>query len=260
MKKQSTNLIFLAKHAIVEVSYHNCYQIIISLKNTFTSTIDEIQKPNLKGLVINKGIKHSCSVIDASVIVYYIESDSLQGKLLSTIIKDKQSIEIEQFVNHEEEEKIYSLGNQADSMPLINDFANDTLDKILPVQDLPLEQDERIEKVLAYIEENLHNTITLEDLSSIAFLSSERLRHLFIEEIGTSFSQYIIWKRINIIITEVINGRRTMAEAAHYYGFSDQSHFSKLFKRMFGVPAKMMLKPSPYIQFLNLDIETALVE
>lgn len=255
MKKQSTNLIFLAKHAIVEVSYHNCYQIIISLKNTFTSTIDDVQKSNLRGVVINKGVKHSCSVIDASVIVYYIESDSLQGKLLKTIIKGQQSIEIDQFISPEEMEKIYSVGSKLDSLALINEFANTTLNKILPAGDLPLEVDSRIEKVLNYIDENLHKNITLEDLSGIAFLSSDRLRHLFIEETGTSFSQYIIWKRINNIITEVTNDRKTMAEAAHQYGFSDQSHFSKLFKRMFGVAAKMMLKPSPYIQFLNLDVE-----
>jgi AraC-like DNA-binding protein len=256
MTKQNNALIFLAEHAIVEVNYHNCYQIIISLKNTFSSTIDAVQKPNLKGLVINKGIKHSCSVIDASVIVYYIDSDSLQGRLLKFILKDNPYIEIEEFLNPEETESIYTTGSQLSTLPLINDFANDALHTILPVQDLSQKLDTRIEKALTYIDENLHQTITLEELSSITFLSSERLRHLFIEETGTSFSQYIIWKRINKIITEVISGRKTMAEAAHQYGFSDQSHFSKLFKRMFGVPAKMMLKPSPYIQFLNLDIES----
>ncbi|WP_379966264.1 helix-turn-helix transcriptional regulator [Epilithonimonas sp. UC225_85] len=260
MKKETTNLTFIAKHAIVEVNYHNCYQIIISLKNTFSTTIGDEKQLNLKSLVINKGIKHSCSVLDAMVVVYYIDSDSLQGRLLKTILKDEPYITIEQFVAPQVAENIYAHDFNIDSVALVTDFANNTLAKIFPVPYIPQKIDSRIEKALTYIDENLHKLITLDELSSIIFLSSNRLRHLFIEEIGTSFSQYIIWKRINIIITEVINGRKSMAEAAQHYGFSDQSHFSKLFKRMFGVSAKMMLKPNPYIHFLNLDIENVIME
>lgn len=253
MRNVAPFIVFFAHKAIVQVNHHNCYQMIVSLKNTFSTSIGDERMQDLKGLLINKGIKHSCNVIDSSVVVYYIDSDSLQGRFLDKIMENRPFVKIEDIAGKNAIEDLFSLGSKAISYPLINDFAKRSLQTLLPVDKLPCPLDDRIEKIINYIDKNINRNITLKELAELAYLSPERLRHLFSEQTGTSFSQFIIWERIKKIIDEVTINGMSMANAAAKYGFTDQPHFSKLFKRMFGVPAKTMLTVNPYIRFLNVD-------
>lgn len=53
--------------------------------------------------------------------------------------------------------------------------------------------------------------------------------------------------------------KKSIADAAMYYGFTDQPHLSRIFKRMFGILAKLLLKNSRFIQFISLVVYVVLV-
>ncbi|TGK39146.1 helix-turn-helix transcriptional regulator [Leptospira andrefontaineae] len=72
-------------------------------------------------------------------------------------------------------------------------------------------------------------------------LSQSRFRHLFREETGITFSEYRIWTKIRKAIL-YLSTHPQLVQAALEGGFSDQAHFTRIFKNSFG------LRPSDFFQ------------
>jgi AraC-like DNA-binding protein len=83
---------------------------------------------------------------------------------------------------------------------------------------------------------------SLEALAREVRLSPGRLMHVFTESIGVPLRPYLAWLRLQRAAAAVVGGR-TLGEAAHAAGFSDASHMSRTFRRMFGV-SPSELRPS----------------
>jgi AraC-like DNA-binding protein len=96
--------------------------------------------------------------------------------------------------------------------------------------------DQRIDRALAAIRERLDDAITLADIADVVHLSPERFRHLFMEETGVRFRPYVLWLRMKVALAAYTAGSN-LTDAAQTAGFADSAHFSRTFKRMFGVPA-----------------------
>ena len=104
----------------------------------------------------------------------------------------------------------------------------DTVDAELP--------DARIQKIIAYATARLDNPITLGAAAKSVGLSPGRARHLFVEQTGLPFRTYLLWLRI-VKAVGLFAGGSSLTEAAHEAGFADSAHFSRTFRRMFGIPA-----------------------
>ncbi|MDB5822966.1 MAG: AraC family transcriptional regulator [Herminiimonas sp.] len=96
--------------------------------------------------------------------------------------------------------------------------------------------DKRIARAIDVVRERLGETITMAEVAESVHLSAERFRHLFLQETGIRFRPYILWLRLEIAIAAHASGQN-LTEASHAGGFADSAHFSRTFKRMFGVPA-----------------------
>jgi len=94
--------------------------------------------------------------------------------------------------------------------------------------------DKRIEHAVELLREHIGETILLADIADAACLSPDRFRHLFIEQTGMRFRPYVLWLRIEIALTALASGK-SLTEASHAGGFADSAHFSRTFKRMFGI-------------------------
>lgn len=95
--------------------------------------------------------------------------------------------------------------------------------------------DPRIRKVIAWAAEQIDQPISLSDALIVGGLSASRLRHLFVEQTGLPFKTYLLWLRLTRAV-DVVAGGASLTQAAHEAGFSDSAHFSRTFRRMFGVP------------------------
>ncbi len=76
--------------------------------------------------------------------------------------------------------------------------------------------------------------ITLGELAALAGLSLGRFRHLFREQIGIPFSGYQLWLKTHRAV-RFLSGRPDLVKAAYEGGFADQAHFSRIFRRSFGM-------------------------
>jgi AraC-like DNA-binding protein len=250
---------FYTDISVVDVHYHSCYQIVVTTKSAYDSLVEGKLYKNLKGFIIDKYTRHSCSAPQSSFLVYYIESRSFLGKQLKRMLNNEIFIDIETILSQSQLDQLrtdFSRDNL--TAPEIKNLSDKLLYNIFkswinPVADKAT--DSRIAKATAYINANLINSIMLNDVANHIHLSPERTRHLFLEQIEVPFSQYILWKRMKAVLIAVIQGKETFYDASLQYGFTSQSHFNRFFKRMFGISPTMILKNSRFVQFIYPQVE-----
>ncbi|TDF62598.1 AraC family transcriptional regulator [Cupriavidus sp. L7L] len=102
------------------------------------------------------------------------------------------------------------------------------------VQSRPL--DKRIERAIEVLRERIGETVSMAEIADVVHLSPERFRHLFLEETGIRFRPYVLWLRLELALASYAAGK-SLTDAAYAGGFADSAHFSRTFKRMFGVLA-----------------------
>ena len=94
----------------------------------------------------------------------------------------------------------------------------------------------RVRKMVAWAAEHLDAAATLADAAEHVGLSHGRARHLFVEHTGMPFRTYVLWLRLMRAV-ELFALGSSLTAAAHGAGFSDSSHLSRTFRRMFGIAA-----------------------
>ena len=94
---------------------------------------------------------------------------------------------------------------------------------------------ERMMKVLSYVSANLCEPITLDQLASVACVSTPYLVRLFRATFGTTPLQYINKKKIEKAQITLITEDLPCKEIAYKLGFSDASYFIRLFKKITGL-------------------------
>jgi AraC family transcriptional regulator len=86
-----------------------------------------------------------------------------------------------------------------------------------------------------FIEHRLVQSITLDEMAAVAGYSASRFLLLFRNTTGFSPYQYVMRKRLEKAHTLLSHTRLSISEIATDCGFSDQSHFIRLFKRHTGL-------------------------
>lgn len=94
-----------------------------------------------------------------------------------------------------------------------------------------------IEKLLLYIEENIHEPqkLTLDALSGIFHYSPNYIGILFKEKMGVTLSEYINMQKLRLIERRLKYGKHSVKQVSIDFGFVDESHFNKFFKKHKGI-------------------------
>ncbi|MEY2935642.1 MAG: hypothetical protein RL033_6391 [Pseudomonadota bacterium] len=92
----------------------------------------------------------------------------------------------------------------------------------------------RVRRMAAWAAAHLDQPMSLVEAAAHVGLSSGRARHLFVESTGLPFRTYLLWLRLTKAV-ELFSAGASLTEAAHGAGFSDSSHLSRTFRRMFGI-------------------------
>jgi AraC-like DNA-binding protein len=99
----------------------------------------------------------------------------------------------------------------------------------------------RVAVALDVIAARFTSSVSLREVAAAVNLSPSRLRHLFVQETGTTYRAYVLWLRINHAVRAMVRGS-SWTIAAHEAGFADSAHLSRTFRRMFGVSPAMLIR------------------
>lgn len=89
----------------------------------------------------------------------------------------------------------------------------------------------RLNKVTEYINENLQNKISLNDLASIAYLSPDYFSLLFKKTMGVRPMEYLNRKRIERAQTLLLTTNFSITEISERVGILSNTYFSTIFKK-----------------------------
>jgi len=90
-------------------------------------------------------------------------------------------------------------------------------------------------RVVAYIEDNLGEGLTLGALAGVACVSRFHFARMFRLSTGYSPMGYVVRRRVERARLQLAQGSQKMSDLAAELGFCDQSHFTRTFRRMTGI-------------------------
>lgn len=111
----------------------------------------------------------------------------------------------------------------------------------------------RLRRILEFIDAHLEKDLALQDLAQIAGLSRTHFATLFRNAVGLPPHQYVTRARLHAAARRLRDTDEDLAQVAQRYGFSSQSHFTRLFSREWGMtPARF--RRERHNEELNLKI------
>jgi AraC-like DNA-binding protein len=88
-----------------------------------------------------------------------------------------------------------------------------------------------------YVRKNLSDPdLSLKKAASAAFLSPNYLTHWLRKEVGKTFSELVLERRMHLARTLLLNGSKPVGEVARLCGFADEAYFSRRFRHAHGMP------------------------
>lgn len=108
--------------------------------------------------------------------------------------------------------------------------------------------DDRITKILSYINENLAEShlLKVEHLAKEFLLSPTYLSEFFRKKVNISLREYIIKAKLKLVEIRLLNSNYTLTEIATELSFTDVSHLSKTFKKYTGISIREFKKQGEY--------------
>lgn len=215
-----------------------------------------------EGFLLNRNVPHSCSSPGNEHIRYstiLVRPDFLYGDFGSDVERkcfqpflqnsaipciyltgfDENGKEILQKLNQVEEAfdrkrfcyelKIKGLLCEAFAMILYGH--RQELTKFVPAN---LQELERLEKMLNYLNMHFTEVISLQDLADQVHLSREVCCRLFKKMTGKTITGYLEEYRVNKSFSLVQSGQYSMTQITEMVGFSNPSRFASAFRKRFG--------------------------
>lgn len=115
--------------------------------------------------------------------------------------------------------------------------------------DLAIEHSSRkysnvINFAINYINSNIINKISVQEIARQVFLHPNYLSALFKKEVGMSVSDFILRRKIEESAFHLKHSTSTITDISSFYHFCNQSYYTKLFKKYYGVsPREYRLNP-----------------
>jgi AraC family transcriptional regulator of arabinose operon len=133
---------------------------------------------------------------------------------------------------------LIALGN--DSSPYQNDLQHNNLEELLikarnySAQETSNPLDRRVQQACDYMQSNLTDKFSLDEVASACNLSTSRLSHLFQQQIGLGPKAWINNIRLQQARKRLLNSEDSINTIGAQVGYDDPSHFSRYFKKNMG--------------------------
>ncbi len=230
---------------------HDCYEIMIALKDGGICTVGENNYAIRSGEIFLCSPQNRHAYTIPAETVYYnlmfsdeIFSDAAK-KLLASIQDGAYQLfnnenEMEQFTmlltTLEEELVEQRLGFECKTGALMEFLLASIYRKS---NELPhfagIRSNSEVEKIIAHIQNNYNEKITLNILAKIIRRSPTYVGQLFRRVAGCPFSRFLLRFRVRKAQELLKNSSLSLTEIAYQTGFFDSAHFAKSFSAVVGI-------------------------
>lgn len=91
-----------------------------------------------------------------------------------------------------------------------------------------------VQIMLQYINTHITESISLDSISLVTYLSKEYCAYLFKANVGKTIISYVNDKKMQYAKELIIRNEMSLKDIAAYLGFDDYNYFSRLYKKRFG--------------------------
>lgn len=218
---------------------HDAIQLIWSPNRPFR-LVTESGALEAHAAVVPANAPHRFEAGDELLVMVFVEPAGELGRWLGVFATEHDGLDIDAWFADVD---LTSPGDADDAIR----WGQDAAARLAGVEAVTTGSGVRPEVLAAvdFIEANLDGTPRLEDAARTAALSPRQLRRSFAAEIGIPFRRYVLWRRMRRAFIAVRKGA-DMTTAAAMAGFADAAHFSRTFRKMFG------LAPSDVLPILTI--------
>lgn len=114
----------------------------------------------------------------------------------------------------------------------------------LALQTQGVREDEQLSQLvqgaMSYISENIHASLSLEEIAGKLFVSKYHLSHAFSAEMGVSVYRYIMLRRL-LLARQLLLAGEPAGQVCRACGFSDYSAFYRAFKSEYGISPRQFV-------------------
>ena len=114
----------------------------------------------------------------------------------------------------------------------------------------------RLQRVLAYINDNLQRDLTVAEMASVACLSRFHFTRAFREATGQPPYKYVTAKRLERATQLLTQTHRPLADIALSICFSSQANFNRAFRSAMGMPPGVYRRRQAWKLSDNYSIST----
>jgi AraC-like DNA-binding protein len=218
---------------------HHAIQITLRLRGTLelSAGVEALSGP---AIAVAADARHRFQA-EGLLAFIFVEPESRAGRSLSAaLFKERSLAALDPAALPPEVAALaatFEPGLEADALLAVGQAV---ADQLAPGGPAPL-PDVRVQRIIDHAVAHLDQPLSLVGGEHGVHLSASRLRHLFVEQTGLPFKTYVLWLRLVRAIEDYAQGA-TLTEAAHGAGFADSAHFSRAFKRTFGLPATTLTR------------------
>lgn len=222
--------------------------IVFSDSNSSVAVQSQFSAKEFKIQILNRLKNGDTSAVKSFVELYCSQTSAsekdlnkLKNSYFEIIVSAKNAAdEVNAPYNSETFSNAFAYLSSENDISMLNDFLQKTILEFSVAINSIKKQEENpvIKKIVGYINENLSEDISLEDMASYAGVSSFYLSKLFKEEKGVTFINFLTDRRLEKAQQLLRNTDKSIKEITAETGYNDQNYFSRLFKNKFGISPK----------------------
>ena len=198
--------IYLAEnHLLLKTGYgnpemhsHSACHVLVGLQGDMR-VITEKETVMCRGAILPSGMIHTVESFGGPLLVFLFDiTSTVSGRMRSFTVLEEQAAEgiamSYQMLTAGDPEKDYGR------------FFRETMGRIGIKEVCSRITDERILFAMRFVVVNLQYALTAKDAAGAAYLSESRFSHLFREQVGISFSSWLVFRRLFFAYMKIADG------------------------------------------------------